>query len=74
MAKLYLSVAKRQACILNFCEFLVKSGIDCISVNPDAVVNLPRKLVAQVEQRVMLDALTGRGRMKKSKNLTGNNN
>ena len=45
-----------------FCEFLIKSGIDSISVNPDTV-KFTKKLVAQVEQRVMLDALTGRGRI-----------
>lgn len=44
-----------------FCEFLIKSGIDSISVNPDTV-KFTKRLVAQVEQRVMLDALTGRGR------------
>lgn len=44
-----------------FCEFLIKSGIDSISVNPDTV-KFTKKLVAQVEQRVMLDDLTGRGR------------
>ena len=44
-----------------FCKFLIKSGIDSISVNPDTV-KFTKKLVAQVEQRVMLDALTGRGR------------
>ena len=44
-----------------FCEFLIKSGIDSISVNPDTV-KFTKKLDAQVEQRVMLDALTGRGR------------
>lgn len=44
-----------------FCEFLIKSGIDSISVNPDTV-KFTKKLVTQVEQRVMLDALTGRGR------------
>ena len=38
-----------------FCEFLIKSGIDSISVNPDTV-KFTKKLVAQVEQRVMLDA------------------
>ena len=43
------------------CEFLVKSGIDSISVNPDAVVST-KKMVAQLEQRIMLDAMTGRGR------------
>ncbi len=45
---------------LDFTEFLVKSGIDSISVNPDAV-KTTKKLVAQVEQRIMLDKLTGRG-------------
>jgi pyruvate,water dikinase len=44
----------------DFAEFLVKSGIDSISVNPDAV-KATKKMVAQVEQRIMLDKLTGRG-------------
>ena len=44
-----------------FCEFLVRSGIDSISVNPDAVKST-KKMVAQLEQRLMLDAVTGRGR------------
>lgn len=44
-----------------FCEFLVRSGIDSISVNPDAV-KATKKMVAQLEQRIMLDAVTGRGR------------
>ena len=44
-----------------FCEFLVRHGIDSISVNPDAVVST-KKMVAQLEQRIMLDALTGKGR------------
>ena len=44
----------------DFAEFLVKSGIDSISVNPDAV-KATRRMVAQVEQRIMLDKLTGRG-------------
>ena len=44
----------------DFCEFLVKSGIDSISVNPDAVKST-KKMVAQLEQRLMLDAVTGRG-------------
>jgi pyruvate,water dikinase len=38
-----------------FAEFLVKSGIDSISVNPDVIVHT-RRMVAQVEQRVCLDA------------------
>lgn len=45
-----------------FCEFLIKSGIDSISVNPDTV-KFTKKLVAQLEQRLMLDAATGRGRI-----------
>jgi pyruvate,water dikinase len=43
-----------------FTEFLVRSGIDSISVNPDVVVST-RKLVAMVEQRIVLDKTTGRG-------------
>ena len=39
----------------DFAEFLVKSGIDSISVNPDVIVHT-RRMVAQVEQRVLLDA------------------
>ncbi len=45
----------------DFAEFLVKSGIDSISVNPDAVV-ATRKHVAQIEQRILMDSLTGKGR------------
>ena len=45
----------------DFCDFLVKSGIDSISVNPDTV-KYTKKMVAQLEQRIMLDSLTGRGR------------
>lgn len=48
----------------DFAEFLIKSGIDSISVNPDAV-KMTKKLVAQVEQRLVLDKLTGRGAMNK---------
>ncbi len=44
-----------------FCEFLIKSGIDSMSVNPDTV-KFTKKLAAQIEQRIMLDALTGKGR------------
>jgi pyruvate,water dikinase len=40
-----------------FTRFLVEAGIDSVSVNPDAVVQT-RKLVAQVEQRIMLEKLT----------------
>jgi len=48
-----------------FTEFLVQSGIDSISVNPDVVAST-RKLVAMVEQRIMLDKTTGRGLRKDS--------
>jgi pyruvate,water dikinase len=37
-----------------FTRFLVESGIDSISVNPDAVIQT-RRLVAQVEQRLLLE-------------------
>jgi pyruvate, water dikinase len=42
----------------DFTIFLVKAGIDSISVNPDAV-KATRKLVAQVEQRIMMEKITG---------------
>jgi pyruvate,water dikinase len=37
-----------------FAEFLVRKGIDSISVNPDTVA-YTRRLVASVEQRLMLE-------------------
>jgi len=40
----------------DFAEFLVRHGIDSISVNADAIVNT-RKLVASVEQKIMLERL-----------------
>ncbi|KYK37529.1 MAG: phosphoenolpyruvate synthase [Theionarchaea archaeon] len=43
-----------------FTSFLIKSGIDSVSVNPDAVKST-KHLVAQVEQRIMLEKATGRG-------------
>ncbi len=42
----------------DFTVFLVKAGIDSISVNPDAV-KATKKLVAQAEQRIMMEKLTG---------------
>ena len=45
----------------DFTEFLVKSGIDSVSVNPDTVVET-KKRIAQIEQRLLLDSLTKRGR------------
>ncbi len=44
-----------------FCEFLIKSGIDSMSVNPDTV-KFTKKLAAHIEQRILLDSLTHRGR------------
>ncbi|MEM1990078.1 MAG: phosphoenolpyruvate synthase, partial [Candidatus Bathyarchaeia archaeon] len=43
-----------------FTEFLVRSGIDSISVNPDVVVQT-RKLVASIEQRILIEKATGKG-------------
>lgn len=45
-----------------FAEFLVRCGIDSLSVNPDTV-KYTRKMVAQVEQRLILDKITGMGRV-----------
>jgi pyruvate,water dikinase len=44
----------------DFIRFLVQSGIDSISVNPDAVVQV-RKWVASIEQRLILEKSLGRG-------------
>jgi pyruvate,water dikinase len=38
-----------------FTEFLVREGIDAISLNPDAVVKT-KMLVASVEQRMILES------------------
>jgi len=48
-----------------FAKFLVESGIDSISVNPDVIVHT-RRMVAQVEQRVVLDAARKQCAEKKS--------
>ncbi len=40
-------------------DFLVRSGIDDISVNPDAVIHV-KKLVASVEARIKLEAALGK--------------
>ena len=39
-----------------FTEFLINNGIDSISVNPDVVIST-RKLVASVEQKIILSKL-----------------
>ncbi|HDI46476.1 MAG TPA: phosphoenolpyruvate synthase, partial [Candidatus Methanomethylia archaeon] len=36
-------------------EFLVRCGIDCVSVNPDAVISA-RRLVASVERKILLES------------------
>jgi pyruvate,water dikinase len=38
------------------CQFLVECGIDCISVNPDAVIPT-RRLIASLEQKTMMTRL-----------------
>ena len=37
-------------------EYLVRAGIDSISVNPDAVINV-RRHVASIEQKIILEKL-----------------
>ncbi len=49
-------------------DFLVRSGIDDISVNPDAVVHV-RKLVASVEKRIELEAALGKVEINKDWDL-----
>ena len=44
----------------DFTDFLIQSGIDYVSVNPDMVKETKRN-VAHFEQRIMLDKATGRG-------------
>jgi len=47
-----------------FAEFLVRQGIDSISVNPDVVIRT-RRLVASIERKIMLERLgEGMGRRK----------
>ena len=43
---------------LDFAEFLIQCGIDSISVNPDTV-GFTRKHAAQIEQRLLLNAVAG---------------
>lgn len=50
-----------------FVRFLIESGIDSISVNPDAVINV-RKWTASIEQRLLLEKTLGRG-IKEDKDL-----
>jgi len=51
----------------DFVEWLVRQGIDSISVNPDAVIRV-RRLVAQAERKIVLERLLGgRGKVKRKK-------
>ncbi|PJB21024.1 MAG: phosphoenolpyruvate synthase, partial [Euryarchaeota archaeon CG_4_9_14_3_um_filter_38_12] len=43
-----------------FTEFLVRNGIDSISLNAD-VVNKTIRLVASIEQKIMLENARGKG-------------
>ncbi len=43
-----------------YAEFLVRAGVDSISVNPDAV-DATRRHVAAAEQRLLLESVRGRG-------------
>ncbi|RLF07934.1 MAG: phosphoenolpyruvate synthase [Thermoprotei archaeon] len=53
----------------DFVEWLVRQGIDSISVNPDAVIRV-RKLVAQIERKIMLESLAEmKRRLKRKKRL-----
>jgi len=45
-------------------EFLVRQGIDSISVNPDAVIQV-RRHVASIEQKIMLEKITNEKKKKK---------
>jgi len=42
----------------DFTRFLVEAGIDSVSVNPDVVVQT-RRMLAQLEQRILLEKATG---------------
>ncbi len=44
----------------DFTEFLIKAGIDSVSVNPDAV-KFTKHLVAHIEQKIILQQATGKG-------------
>jgi len=60
-----ISVAHKNGCTVSICgegpsnlpdfaEFLVRCGIDSISVNADAVI-ITRQLVASIEQKILLE-------------------
>ncbi|MEB2836504.1 MAG: pyruvate, water dikinase [Desulfurococcales archaeon] len=66
--EMLIDAAKRNGITVSICgqapsvypelvEFLVRKGIDSISVNPDAVVRV-RRLVASIEKKILLEKLT----------------
>ncbi|MCG2887792.1 MAG: pyruvate, water dikinase [Sulfolobales archaeon] len=46
-------------------EFLVREGIDSISVNPDAVIQV-RRQVASIEQKILIEKLSGGSKKRRS--------
>ncbi|MEM0327755.1 MAG: hypothetical protein QXN53_04225 [Thermoproteota archaeon] len=50
--------SKAPAVYPEFTEFLVRAGIDSVSINPDTAV-FARKLVANIKQRIMLKKTLG---------------
>ncbi|MFZ8793687.1 MAG: pyruvate, water dikinase [Acidilobaceae archaeon] len=49
-------------------EFLVREGIDSISVNPDAVI-ATRRLVSSIERKILLEKLEGQSSGRRKKDL-----
>ncbi len=77
--KYLIKIAHRDGKIVSICgqapsqydeivDFLVRSGIDDISVNPDTVTHV-RKLVAGVEKRIQLEAALGKVELDKDWDL-----
>ncbi|MEM3905875.1 MAG: hypothetical protein QXZ17_03260 [Nitrososphaerota archaeon] len=60
---------KQHACSYKkYTEFLVRAGIDSVSINSDATV-FTRKLVASIEQRIMLKKALGQVKIDPDWNL-----
>ncbi|HDD43587.1 MAG TPA: hypothetical protein ENG63_01820, partial [Candidatus Desulfofervidus auxilii] len=52
----------------DYLEFLVRMGATSISVNPDAVIEA-RRMVAMIEQRILMEKATGKYRKRVGKNF-----
>ncbi|MHA1722903.1 MAG: phosphoenolpyruvate synthase [Candidatus Baldrarchaeia archaeon] len=52
----------------DYLEFLVRMGATSISVNPDAVIEA-RRMVAMIEQRILMEKVTGKYRKRVGKNF-----